>query len=204
MTLSGVFLRGTITVTMNSLNSRKAFTLIEVIIVIGITAVLAGLILTYTSASRDQVALYVEEAKLAQTISRAKSLAITTFNRASEGEAVPCAYGVHVNYDEQSYEIFSYSAPKCEVTVQDLTDIGEGDCTNQPACVFSKETLPANVKLTAMSEDAIEDIVFIPPDPKTLIWKQGFETTSNQGSIGLSAGKAAVTIGVGEGGQITF
>jgi prepilin-type N-terminal cleavage/methylation domain-containing protein len=185
-------------------NPRKGFTLIEVIIVVGITAVLAGMILTYTSASRDQVALYVEQAKLAQSISRTKSLAITTFNRPPGDGPVPCAYGIHMDYDAQTYTIFSYAAPRCAITAADLAQIGEEDCSQTSACVVSTEHLPLNVRLVADDAAAVSDILFVPPDPKTWIWKQGFNATSTEGQVSLEATQATVVIRINQAGQITF
>jgi hypothetical protein len=53
-------------------------------------------------------------------------------------------------------------------------------------------------------EDPTETVLFIPPDPKTWVWKEGFETTSTEAHVGLKAGGATVTIGVSQAGQITF
>jgi prepilin-type N-terminal cleavage/methylation domain-containing protein len=192
---------------MRSWFSRKGFTLVEVIIVIGITTVLAGLILTYTSDSRDQVAMYVEEAKLAQTISRAKALSITTFNQPGGRAEIPCGYGVFFNYDAQTYNLFSYKTPKCVFAQSlDLSEMEEGDCTiGVPACSISSAVLPRNVKLFFEGkEDSIDTVFFIPPDPKTWVWNKDAISTSTSGRVYLSTSKTNVSVYVGPGGQISF
>lgn len=173
---------------------RKGFTLVEVLVVIGITTLLSGVILSYTSSSRDQVALYVEEAKLAQTISRAKSLAIATYGHLP----APCGYGVRVYYGSNSYELFSYGA-----------DIS---CSELPSPLIEDDMvevvtykLPPNVRFRPHAQDAAGTIFFLPPDPTTSIWQEGFNATSTDAKIYLttSQGTAAV-VAVRSSGQITF
>src|SRR3989344_3199887 len=83
---------------------RRAFTLIEILVVISVITMLSAFVLTYNATSRNQVALRIEQAELVQTISRAKSLALATYNKPE----VPCGYGVYINYSENNYAIFSY------------------------------------------------------------------------------------------------
>jgi type II secretory pathway pseudopilin PulG len=190
--------------------ARGAFTLVEILVVLGITAALAGLVLTYTSASRDQVAMYVEEAKLAQTVSRAKALAITTFDQPGGRNEIPCGYGVHFDYasQPQTYTLFSYKVQDCAiVNALDLSDLASGQCTSDSkACTIASAILPKNVALVASGEDPIENVLFIPPDPKTWVWYQGADATSTTGAghIYLAAAKISVKVFVGQGGQITF
>src|SRR5438105_773284 len=61
--------------------SRSGFTLIELLVSMMITMLLSGFIITYTSGGRAQTTLYVEQAKLGQLVSRAKSLSISTYNK---------------------------------------------------------------------------------------------------------------------------
>lgn len=148
--------------------------------------------LTYTSTSRDQVALYVEEAKLAQNISRAKSLAIATFNRPE----VPCGYGVGIDYDAATYSLFSYNVADCST----ITALNPG---NKEA--VSSFDLPPNVRFATPGSESIEDVLFLPPEPRTWIWHAGAISTSTRGAIVLeTAAGTTVTIEVGVGGQITF
>src|SRR5665213_2287500 len=84
--------------------SRKAFTLIELIIVVAISALLSTLAITYSSIGRNSVSLSVEASKISQFILQAKQLSIATYTSASAS----CGYGVAFNMAAQTYSIFAY------------------------------------------------------------------------------------------------
>ncbi len=175
-------------------STRSGFTLVEILVVIGVTALLSSLIVTYTSTSRDQVALSIEQAKLAQMVSRAKSLSLATYGR----EEVPCGYGVYIDYSLQEYTLFAYPPGAC-------ADIPRVDPDTVMNNAVDKVALPKNVRLRA-SEDALGAVLFIPPDPRTLIWQSGDNATSTFGKIILNppSGSPQKSVEVGVGGQITF
>src|SRR5205823_134766 len=81
------------------------FTIVELLIVVAISAMLASIAIGYSSISRNQVALSVETAKVAESIIRAKSLAIATY------ASIPgtCAYGVSVDIAQNRYSIFAFT-----------------------------------------------------------------------------------------------
>lgn len=167
--------------------------MIEVLIVIAITALLAGMILTYSSQSRDQVALYIEQAKLAQTVARAKSLTISTYNQPT----VPCGYGVHFNYEENSYLLFSYDAPQCG---------GIQNLSSQFMTEVAVERMPGNLAFGEEDAEGITDILFLPPNPDTWIWLHGSNATSTEGRVPLvsRSGVFSVEVLMSNAGQITF
>lgn len=178
---------------MRRTSRRKGFTLIETLIVIAITALLSSFVLTYTSTSREQVALYVEQSKISQTILRAKSLTLSTYNQ----PAIPCGYGVRIDYDMGIYELFSYGAAPCSsVSVIDPN----------LATRVRESRLPPQVRL-GVKPESIEYVLFTPPDPKTSIWRRGAgAATSSDGIVFLqgTSGKSAVGIGVSFAGQVSF
>ena len=180
--------------------SLTGFTLVEMLVVVGITSMLAGAILSYTATSRDRVALSVEEAKLAQTISRAKSLALTTYAR----DEIPCGYGVSLNYDANAYELFAYTPPLKE-------DGTEGRCgvilTLDDANKSERELFAFSPNVVfGEGEERLEHVLFVPPRPSTWIWRLGDTTTSTSGRIYLTNRNdtAPVAIEVGAGGQVSF
>lgn len=181
-------------------NPRSAFTLIEVLVVIAITSLLAGLILSYSSASRDRVALYVQQAKLSQTIARAKSLTVSTYN----DPAVPCGYGVHIDYGGGSYKLFSYDAAESSSGSKQCKDIQVPDPALETEVV--SEQLPPNLVFEEPDRESITDILFLPPNPDTWIWLDGGNGTSTEGRVPLTAksGSFSVYILVSSAGQISF
>ena len=69
---------------------RKGFTLIEILIVLAITAVLSGLAIVYTHVGQNQISLSIEESKIAQLILEAKELSIATYSRTTPRAHTAC------------------------------------------------------------------------------------------------------------------
>ena len=194
--------------TNRSASARSAFTLIEVLVVIAITSLLAGLILSYSSASRDRVALSVQQAKLAQTIVKAKSLTVSTYN----DPVIPCGYGIHINYpnvelpdgaEPNTYTVFSYDLPDLPALsdCKNITDLNPEFETK-----VLTESIPANLTFAEPDSEAITDILFLPPNPDTWIWLHGGLGTSTSGRIPLKSksGDFSVNVLVSSAGQISF
>jgi prepilin-type N-terminal cleavage/methylation domain-containing protein len=181
------------------------FTLIEILIVVAITSLLSGVVLTYSSKGRTQVALYVESAKLSQTILRAKSLAIATYGESE----TPCGYGVHIDYNAKTYSLFSYKPPDCGTISS-----GPIDTTNltYPGAYTVKSgevyNLPQGMEYDG-SGSPLSDILFLPPDPAIDIWTREdlLGPSNNPSSVVIinSADQASrITVKVTPGGQVTF
>jgi len=141
----------------------RGFTLIEVLIVLAISVLLTSVVLTYSASGRDQVYLGIQKAQLAQVISKAKSLAISTYNQPD----VPCGYGVWFDYQSRRYEIFRYKISPCS----DIRNLGiaingagyDSESKNQ-------YLLPLNVNF-GDGADRLDIVFFLPPDTKTFIWQ---------------------------------
>ena len=174
-------------------SARRAFTIVETLIVIGITALLAGFVLTYTSTGREQIAVSVEQAKLSQTISRAKALTVSTYNQPE----IPCGYGVFVDYPGRRYTLFRYGAPPCGA-VQSV----------DPGQFFAVRTeiLPSFVEFREVGE-SMEYILFTPPDPRTSIWRLGSGSATSTNAMVFLEGRSGVheaSVEVNSSGQVSF
>lgn len=171
---------------------RSGFTLIEVLIVVVITTVLAGILITYTANSRNRVAMQIERAKLTQVISRAKALSVSTYNTPD----VPCGYGVRVDAKERKYSIFRYKVSPCSSLSQGgvIAINGEG-YENMKEFSF---VLPPNMEFKGTADT----IFFIPPDPRTLIWGEGLPKDS--GEISITNKDDSYSVKINSAGQITF
>lgn len=189
--------------------SRFGFTLIEVLIVVAITSLLSGMVLTYSSKGRSQVALYVESAKLSQVILRAKSLAIATYGESG----TPCGYGVHIDYVSRSYSLFSYNPAVSDPFACGKIDQGAIE-TGNPAFYVVKAgetyTLTQGLEYkSSVGDQSFSDILFIPPDPTTLIWRVGgatpFPDAISSVTIIVGADTAsASSVRVSPSGQVAF
>lgn len=178
---------------------RRGFTLIEVVIVVGISVLLTSVVLTYSSSGRDQVYLGIQKAQVAQIISKAKSLTVSTYNQPD----VPCGYGVWFDYENANpkYEIFRYKISPCP-SFGDLKNSGIVHGVGYE--VQSKYTLPPNLKFKIGTPDQIDTIFFMPPDPKTLMWNNGGSEDSGGIYLETRNESASAKVEVNSGGQITF
>lgn len=170
--------------------SIGGYTLLEILVVLAVTAILTSFIFSYSTTAREQVILSIERAKILQQILRAKSLSISTFNNPD----VPCAWGVHLDYGAQTYALASYSTSTCGgiADVSSITAISQ-NFPLDPAVIY------------AAGANRVEDILFIPPDPTVLLFVNG-NTTTSQGFVYISAanGSATSAISVSDLGQISY
>ncbi len=187
---------------------KRGFTLIEIIIVIAITTLLSGIIITYTSTGRSQVSLYVEEAKVAQTILRAKALSIATYTQSDPTLPVTCGYGFHMDYTSgaQTYSIFRYSLPSGSSCA------GIQNAPLDPTAMTFIKTENLNPVLKFVQDitpnsASVDDVLFVPPGPRAYIWTEGgTDGTNPQGVVYMNTknGSANVNIYINYGGQISF
>lgn len=175
----------------STFRDEQGYTLIELLIVVGIAGLLSGMVLLYGGAGREQIALSVESIKIVQAISRAKTLAIATYTDPSS----PCGFGVQFDYPAKKYSIRSYrTSPSCE-SVSGITS----------SAVLEEFNLGAGLTWQEGAEH-IDDVIFIPPDPKVYMFSGGVLLPA--GASGkvylLTSGGAARTVTVSPAGQITF
>lgn len=167
------------------------YTLIELIVVVGIAILLSGMVILYGGEGRQQIALSIESVKIVQAISRAKALAVATYIDPSS----PCGYGVHFDYPAKKYSIRSYrTSPNCE----DVLSIASSGVINQLDLTSGL--------LWQEGSEKIDDVIFIPPDPRTYIFSDGALLVGGaSGKVYLRTdGGATRTVMVNSAGQITF
>lgn len=173
---------------------RRGFTLVEMLVVIGITTLFAAMAIGYSHVGENENALTVETAKIAEMILQARELALATYGGsvASGGTDNACGFGVHIDYSNQTYSLFAYepSAPgvRCP-SLASTTIMGLG--TADSPSLYVKEydaaswqmspaqgvelvdgNLPvpcANAVKTSDNGDVVSDIMFYPPDPVMLV-----------------------------------
>ena len=200
---------------------RNGFTLIEMLIVIAITAVLAGFSIIYTRVGQNQIALSIEESKIAQLILEAKELSIATYSE----HAATCAYGVQFNYASSTYSLFAYndaaSSPDypgrmiCPSIASTSAAVDTSAVSEYAGGSWQVHTAPGVLLQSSadpIASDTIQDVLFYPPNPCTLISFDGAmfqsacppDTGTPTGYVYLTTidGSAATTISVSPGGQV--
>jgi len=138
---------------------RQGFTVVEMLVVLGISAILSTMFIGHGSNLRGQLAIIQEEAKLMQVLLRAKTFSIQAL--ANEDGEVACGYGIHVDSNEQEYFIFRKEK-----------DLGDESCPDSDIGYEwnSEEEIIGGVKkfsdqISFSDTSNVVDIVFIPPKP---------------------------------------
>jgi prepilin-type N-terminal cleavage/methylation domain-containing protein len=174
---------------MTQRGGRQGFTLLEIIVVVSISMLLSTLVIVYSGSSRQQVALSVEAAKIAQVISRAKALTLSTYSSGG----VDCGYGVKIDYASRQYQIESWTSPGCNALLGPTTS--------------STGNFPLAAGVTfGTGPNRLEEIMFVPPDPVTAVVIGGAILQNATGKIYLQTmdGSATREVTVSTAGQITF
>lgn len=94
---------------------RHGFTLIEALVVVGITIAMAGVLLAYNRESEKHLALMVSQARVMGALSRAKAFTLEKY-AGGLATSTACAFGVH----------FDANSPPVKLSLfQDLPQGGE-------------------------------------------------------------------------------
>lgn len=183
------------------MSRRFGFTLVEVMVVMSVTAMLSALILVYSSSTRDTLLLFTEKVRVTQLLYRAKSLALSTY---TEGGVSRCGYGVRFNHAAGKYDLVSYSPASC--AERSIVDTNPAAFETVQQAAF---TLPKALQFDldeATAQDAAY-IMFIPPDPTILIARaDGSLITNTDGRIGLkvTGRDVGAIVKINAAGQITY
>ncbi len=141
------------------------FTLIEVLVVVAISAVLSTIVILYSNADKNEISLSVEAVKISQTIFQAKTLAISTYANSSSS----CGYGVSFDYTAGTYSIFAYNpagAPPCP-SAAGITNISLDEMKQYSDATW-KVPIASGVSMK-LNDDSLALVLFYPPDPTTFI-----------------------------------
>jgi prepilin-type N-terminal cleavage/methylation domain-containing protein len=186
------------------LKNREAFTLVEILIVVTISALLSTIVIAFSSLSKNEVSVSVEEAKISQFLFQAKTLAMATYAVSSS----TCGYGVSFDYANSAYSIFAYvpsNATSCP-SASSITNISQTNMQKYTDSTWNVH-LTKGVQFKQLSDSAIV-ILFYPPDPTTLISLDGSTfTPQTSSSIYLypTGGNSYVNhISINSAGQITM
>ena len=201
--------------------SRAAFTLVEMLVVIGITALVSAAAIMYSNVGQNEVALTVETAKIAQLVLQARELALDTYS----GTGGACAYGVHFDLTSvpQTYSLFAFApgggpCPSA-ATVASTTALSSAVMVQyepsswhlqpgQGVRLFAR----GDAGIPSSCQNILTDVLFYPPVPATLISlasnpNETFSSpTPSVSSICLQTvdGKNAAVITLNPAGQVNF
>ncbi len=187
----------------------KGFTLIEIIIVIAISAMLATIAIGYNAAERNQIALSVETAKVSQFILTAKGLALATYNVAPG----TCGFGVYFDITNDRYSLFAYhpSAPPPCPSAASTTASGIMQDEIQEYSIGTWQVPVTNGVLlkSGGAGTNLSVVLFYPPAPTTLLSTSTastylFGATTPAVHLVTEDNNESTTIFVSPGGQVNY
>jgi prepilin-type N-terminal cleavage/methylation domain-containing protein len=170
--------------------NKSGFTLVEMLIVVGIMALLSAMTLVSNRSSADQLRLFKDEATVVGVLNRAKALAAEKFNDNPDS----CAFGVHFESNSRNFTLF-----------QDLNTTASDFCKEFGGQFNSNFLYDAGESIQAFSLEpglvfdigSAVDVLFVPPElTVTSTASLPFDIVIRDGS------GAAKTIVVNETGQI--
>ena len=184
---------------------RKGFTLIEILVIVAISAMLSSVAIIYSHTGQNQVALYVEAQKISQFILQAKELSVSTYGNVG----VSCGYGVAFDLSRQTYSIFSYvpaGAPPCPAAAG-VNSIAPADMAQYTVGTWNVKPAPNIVmKDGGGSNDSIAYVLFYPPAPATILIDNGAGLVHKTSHVYLSTSDNGVStvVTVNTAGQVSL
>jgi len=189
---------------------RAGFTLLEMLVVIGITTLLSVVAIGYSKAGQNEVALTVETSKIAEVVLQAKELAINTYGTTANGSKA-CAFGVHFDANAQTYSLFAFITVGAHCPSLASTTVTTF-VYSDPSMVQEYQPSSWNIPVTQgvqIDSTDFSDVLFYPPAPITLINPLNavkFSSPSGASNINLSTidDKNHSVISISPEGQVTF
>jgi prepilin-type N-terminal cleavage/methylation domain-containing protein len=190
----------------NNHDPRAGFTLIEIMTVIIISSIMAGLAIVYSRTGQTAISLSIEGSKISELILQAKELSVATYSTAAPGAPAVCGYGVDLNYTNQTYSIFQFvpGTVTCPTSASTIT----AGITAAQKVEYSPDlwNVPLADGVVLETSSTLYDVLFYPPDPTTLLSSNGttFPSPPVTGYIYLTtaSGNAASQISVTPAGQV--
>ena len=149
----------------------KAFTLLELLIVIGIISIMSAIVFAGAGNRRQKFALQRSVYKIGQNIRRASEMGMSA--RDFRGSVPEGGYGIHFDTATSSYILFADLGPNPDHIYTSSDEEVE------------KIKLEKGVEITSLSPDAPLDITFKPPNPIITITSGGATTTEASVTISL-------------------
>jgi len=148
-------------ISMNFQSKSKAFTLIEMMVTLGIITALSVMILAYSRKSESITYLVREGDHIVFELRRVQGLSMLVLQQDSGGEKQICGWGIYIDQANLPQEQFLLFSDLCTGTTPSGESIGNGRYDDGEEA----ETIPV-LRRVEIFESNISSIVFIPPEPR--------------------------------------
>jgi len=139
---------------------NKGFTIVEVLVVLSIVGIIAGIAIFSVGAERQNSALLRAAQKLSLDLRRAQSFALSSKTFKTSG--IPCGWGMHFNgAGSRSYIIFADKAVNVNCSDRDFVRAFDGSED------FETVNLESEISINGLSNN-LSDVVFYPPEPSVV------------------------------------
>ena len=142
-------------IAINLQSKSKAFTLIEMMVTLGIISVLTVMVIGYSRQSESQTNLLRESERLVYKLHEVQNSALQTLQE--NGSAKVCGWGLHLNSSESNTSYFLF------------TDSCSGQRRKYDEGDQKIETINI-LRGVEIKNSNVSDIVFEPPEPKVFFY----------------------------------
>ncbi len=174
------------------LGREQGFTLLEVLVVIGIMTMLSGFLIVYTRSSENQIKILKDKAAFISSLYRSRSLALRTV----QTDPPECGYGIYI-LSERAYVLWhdTASRPDC----RDSNKLYDTASENSENVI----TLARGLRFQNYNDsDFMRSILFIPPDPRVITAPPVPSGAQLKIVIATDDGISATSIGINRLGQV--
>jgi len=167
---------------IKNLKFTWGFTLIEMLVTLGIITLLYTMILAYSRQSQSVSDLIREGNRIAFEIQKAKSSAMLTLHEDSTEAKKICGWGIYIDESPVSQE----SSKDSFIVFTDFCNLGSGSLIGNSIYDVGEEIETINLlKQVEIFETNISSVVFVPPEPSIKFYPILPETESGNIKIRL-------------------
>ncbi len=192
--------------------SKAGFTLIEILVTLGIMVLLSSIMVGYSAESGRQTFLLLTRESVVQLLNRARANSLSAYSpsgSSSQSGLTTCGYGLHMDRSAGVLSVFKSEAVNCDRRAASGNfNFSSSTDVLLTGSLDSYTIDPTKLAIVSDPKGNLTDVVFTSPNVQTYIYTQ--EDSSGQatyGGISLQLKNAAgenLNVNVNNAGQISW